>query len=463
MGKKWIAVFGLLLATLCAVGFLTLKTTENLPVHSVETATNSGTRIDYYNSDGALTVNPDTGYASCIKALDSRGHTLLEEYRDSHGRPARVSAGYCGIRREYDELGQCTAITYLDGKGRPVNTAYGYAKMIRSFNDRGFIDIQRYYTAKGQPARDWAGAYGFRRSYDEAGRVSRLVYLGKTGQPESCRLGYSEVHYAYNEKWLRETKFYFDTQGNPAPSEIGVYGLGYLYDEGNRVASLTCLDTQGQPMNQAAGYAKEVNTYANDGTLLKTAYFTSDGSPALVQGRYHAVTFDHGRRYFDIQGKAVFLPEQYLKSHLKVVALAAVFFCLGALVLPERVCIGLSILYVFFIFYMTLMNRSAGSYQSMQPLLSSYRLFFASRTTRNQILGNIALFVPLGALLGRLSRKGRSWMVFVGLTAAVELVQLITGLGRFDADDIFSNILGGFVGWGLVRSAYAASRSGKER
>lgn len=462
MGKKWVMLLGLL-ALSCAVGFLTPKASENLPVHPVETATERGVRIDYYNSEGTLAVNPAVGYASCIKTLDSQGRTLLEEYQDAKGRPAKVSAGYSGIRREYDELGQCTAVTYLDGKGSPAATAYGYAKIIRSFNDRGFIDCQRYYSPKGLPARDWAGAYGFRRSYDEAGRVERLIYLGKTGQPENCRLGYSRVCYTYNEKWLRETEFYFDTQGNPAPSEIGVYGLGYTYDEENRIASLTCLDAQGQPMNQAAGYAKEVSTYAPDGTLLKTAYFAPDGSPALVNGRYHAVTFDHGRRYFDTQGKAVFLPEQYLKSHLKVVALAAALLCLGALVLPEKGCLVLSVLYIFFIFYMTLMNRSAGSYQRVQPLLSSYRLFFTSRSTRNQILGNIALFIPLGALLGRLSRKGRSWMLFVGLTAAVELVQLITGLGQFDADDILSNVLGGFIGWRLVRTAYSASRSGKER
>lgn len=462
MGKKWSGIL-ILLAAVATLWFLCPRTSQNTAVQPVETATETGIRVDYLDSNGVLSVNPALGYASCIKTMDVQGHILQEIYLDAKGKPTKTGAGYCGIARSYDDAGQCIGITYLDGKMRPTTTAYGYARVQRSFNTQGYIDCQRYYSPDGEPARDWAGAYGFSRIYDELGRVTRLTYLGSDGKPENCRLGYGEVHYTYNEKWLRQTEYYFDSQGEPAESELGVYGLRYAYDEENRTASVTYLNPQGQPMNQAAGYAQEVYCYAPDGSLAKTTYFAADGSPALVQGRYHSVSTENGRKFYDIQGNPVFLPEVYLKNHLGFVVLAAFLLCVGAVFLPRRACIGLTLCYTLFICYMTLANRLPGNTQQMQSLFSSYRQFFTSAATRRQILGNIALFIPLGALLGRLSRKGRSWVLFVALTASIELVQLVTGLGRFDADDIFSNVLGGFLGWYLLRLLYDSFRSGKAR
>lgn len=78
------------------------------------------------------------------------------------------------------------------------------------------------------------------------------------------------------------------------------------------------------------------------------------------------------------------------------------------------------------------------------------------------ILGNILLFSPLGffvpLLRPRLSKLVQIAVLAFGISLLLELVQLLTGLGGFDVDDLLLNVLGGLLGWlafrvlrGLVR------------
>ncbi|QGH35284.1 hypothetical protein GI584_15035 [Gracilibacillus salitolerans] len=67
-------------------------------------------------------------------------------------------------------------------------------------------------------------------------------------------------------------------------------------------------------------------------------------------------------------------------------------------------------------------------------------------------VGNILLFIPMGALLPILLTKIKKFffptvtiIVFFSLT--VETVQYASKLGVFDVDDITLNILGGFIGF----------------
>lgn len=71
------------------------------------------------------------------------------------------------------------------------------------------------------------------------------------------------------------------------------------------------------------------------------------------------------------------------------------------------------------------------------------------------LVGNVVMFIPLGALLPMVFEKLRAyWKAFLctaGIIIAVELTQLFTLLGSCDIDDLLLNLLGASMGYGLYR------------
>lgn len=71
--------------------------------------------------------------------------------------------------------------------------------------------------------------------------------------------------------------------------------------------------------------------------------------------------------------------------------------------------------------------------------------------------GNIILFCPLGFLvpliLPRFSKVRHIAAIAFGASLLLELVQLLTGLGSFDVDDLLLNVLGGVLGVLTFRGA----------
>lgn len=87
---------------------------------------------------------------------------------------------------------------------------------------------------------------------------------------------------------------------------------------------------------------------------------------------------------------------------------------------------------------------------------SVYR--FHARHAFINLAGNVAMFIPLGALLPAVNDKMRGFFrtVFAsaGLIIAVEVLQLFTLLGSCDVDDLILNMIGvilGFLLWKLCR------------
>ena len=58
------------------------------------------------------------------------------------------------------------------------------------------------------------------------------------------------------------------------------------------------------------------------------------------------------------------------------------------------------------------------------------------------MINNIWLFVPFGIGLYVIFRKKRVWVVALGLSLVIELIQYFTGLGILELDDLFGNTLG---------------------
>lgn len=71
------------------------------------------------------------------------------------------------------------------------------------------------------------------------------------------------------------------------------------------------------------------------------------------------------------------------------------------------------------------------------------------------LVGNVVMFIPLGAFLPALFLKlNRWWKVLLagaGIIVLVELTQMLTLLGTCDVDDLTLNVLGIWLGYGLYR------------
>jgi glycopeptide antibiotics resistance protein len=68
------------------------------------------------------------------------------------------------------------------------------------------------------------------------------------------------------------------------------------------------------------------------------------------------------------------------------------------------------------------------------------------------LLGNIAIFVPLGVFLGILAKAGRPTLAAVfwrslGISFGLEISEVLFSIGTFDVDDLILNSAGGLIGF----------------
>lgn len=123
-------------------------------------------------------------------------------------------------------------------------------------------------------------------------------------------------------------------------------------------------------------------------------------------------------------------------------------------------------LYVVTVCALTFLNRGATFEGNMNlSLFSSYREAWYNFSLRGwqYIYFNILMFVPFGFLLPLLNKRfakiGWTLLGAVLFTAFIESVQFITGVGIFELDDLFNNVLGAVIGFGLVKALMVKSWS----
>jgi len=113
----------------------------------------------------------------------------------------------------------------------------------------------------------------------------------------------------------------------------------------------------------------------------------------------------------------------------------------------KRPSLGLLVGYAFLILAETVLIRKPFSGQHFNPeLFWSWR---AWDVQRSQILTNVIMFVPVGVLVGWIWRWRGLWVAF-GLSAAIEILQLITARGLCEFDDVIHNMVGAAIGTALV-------------
>ena len=80
------------------------------------------------------------------------------------------------------------------------------------------------------------------------------------------------------------------------------------------------------------------------------------------------------------------------------------------------------------------------------------RLFWSWASWKRQhrqILINVAMFVPVGLLTGKMW-KWKGLAVAAGMSICVELLQLLTSRGLCEFDDMMHNMIGAAIGTGIV-------------
>lgn len=80
-----------------------------------------------------------------------------------------------------------------------------------------------------------------------------------------------------------------------------------------------------------------------------------------------------------------------------------------------------------------------------------YREYIDFMSVVINLLGNVAAFMPFGALIRWVLDRKVRWYQAVGYTflfsLSLELLQLVARVGVFDVDDLLLNTLGGFLGF----------------
>ena len=113
--------------------------------------------------------------------------------------------------------------------------------------------------------------------------------------------------------------------------------------------------------------------------------------------------------------------------------------------------------YVIMVIGVTFLNRGSNYQGGMDlSLFSSYREAWYSFSARHwqSLYLNIFMFIPFGILfpllhprLRKASMDNRDAALF---TLLIESVQLLSGYGIFTVDDLFNNLLGAIIGYGIT-------------
>lgn len=354
--------------------------------------TADGTRTDFLNAKGDITVALDKNYATVIRTLDRDGNCVFEQYFDSHGRPAVLAAGNSAFKREYNSDGKWISTTYLDDKLDPVVRLNGYASVHRTYTEDGEVETEMYFGADGLPAADNYRKYGIRCEYDEDGRLS----------------------------------------------------------------AVTNLDSAGNPMNNKEHYAVKKRTYTFDGDHYTEMYYDADGNPAKLSSGEFGYIYENGRPVcIDKDGRKMFSLRHFLLHSMFAVLAIGILLLLLILLSRRSLTWVLLFLYLAFIAYMTIMDRESGTGVITWYIPPNFYLFFKNK----EVLANIWLFVPLGALLYKLSHMWEIVALPIALSLLIEISQLVLDIGALEVSDLLANSLGGIVGVAVCCLLEPAARS----
>ena len=422
----------------------------------------------FVDVSGKITFAVDKGYASVRTTYNEVGKKVLEEYLGTDGEALTIPAGYSATRWYYSN-GLATEIMYLGEDGQPVILKNGYSSIHRTYNDAHRADTDTYYAVAQDGTEIQVerkeGYWQYRRGY--TGKyVTEISYLDHEGLPVNIKEGYARINRVYDldtGKILQEK--YYDASDMPVASSYnGSYGYEREYDDLGRVVRQTYLGPDGSPWNIKKGYATIITSYLtpepdggedNGNVSIKREYFDQNGERATIgRFQYGTQTDPAGIAvYLDSDGEPVFRLDNFLLTHPLFVLVSAILLTFLTLTIKGRPRTVFLILYLFFILFITMMYRETGNSRAQLELFWSYRQFLSNSRMRYEILNNIWLFVPFGASIGTYAAEKKRYqyvLIPVLLSALIEVLQYLLGIGLCELDDVISNSLGGIAGFALA-------------
>lgn len=375
----------------------------------------------------------------------------IEQYYDDKGKPINKYSGYYAVFREYDEKGHNIQNTYLDSNNKPIMTINGYAIEKREFDENSQVVSIRYYDTTGLPVVTALYGHGKNNEYDENGNVYRTIYVDEEDKPIMTEFGYASIKYNHytdgmdnNKK--TEDEFYYDEEDKPIALDLGEYGVRITYNENEQRYLLTYLDQNGNPTITNKGYSTVERTFQSDNSVATEMYFDIQGEPVSLDEGQFGVDRTNGQIvYLNRNGDKIFNLRNVLYNHSWFVVPIALFIIILSALVDKQGGFFLAIFYVCIIIYFTLLYRN-NNIQNGTELLWNYRHIITNDTARIEILRNIWLFIPLGAILYRLYPQKKVLLVAIALSISIEVLQYVTKTGFCDLDDVISNGIGGLVG-----------------
>ena len=409
-----------------------------------ETVDGRVTSTSYVNPDGVITYAIDMCYATVYRMRDDDGRVVKERYLDASGNPVARYGDYYGVSYEYDETS--AVITYLDAEGNPIKRSDGYSTIIRTQVD-GRASDDFYYDLNGQQVQCSGGYYGLHREYNSDGENTSLTFLDKDGHAVCTSSGYASKTYQRDGNGTVVGEQYFDTEENPVRSLLGQYGELYRRNEQGYISQITYLGADGNSAPTNAGYTILKRTYHRDGTADTDMYFDANGNPkALSKGQYGIKRSGKVNLLLDRNGNVMPCVDNLLNGFPCMVVVFGCVVCLLMIGLPKSLSVVLTMVYVAFILYETLMFREPGDARTNFVLFSYAGKFLKEQSVRVGVINNIWLFIPLGTGLYTWFQK--KWVLLIPfvMSVAIETTQYITGLGIAEFDDVFGNTMGGWIG-----------------
>ena len=425
-----------------------------------ETVDGSVTSTSYVNPAGLITDAIDMGYATVCRMRDDDGRVVKERYLDANGNPVARYGDYYGLSYEYGETS--TVITYLDAEGNPIIRSDGYSTIVRT-QVAGRASDDFYYDLNGQQIQCSGGYYGLHCEFNTEGQNTSLTFLDKVGHAVCISSGYASKTYQRDGNGTVVGEQYFDTEGNPVRSSLGQYGEFYQRNEQGYTGQITYLDLDGNPAPTNAGYTILKRTYHRDGTADTDMYFDANGNPkALSKGQYGIKRSGKVNLLLDRNGNVMPCVDNLLNGFPCMVVVFGCVICLLMIVLPKSLSVVMTMVYVAFILYETLMFRESGDARSNFVLFSYAGKFLKEQSVRVGVINNIWLFIPLGTGLYRWYQK--KWVLLIPfvMSVAIETTQYITGLGIAEFNDVFGNTMGGCIGM-LVAWTWLSSPANKSQ
>lgn len=139
---------------------------------------------------------------------------------------------------------------------------------------------------------------------------------------------------------------------------------------------------------------------------------------------------------------------RFLLVHPWIVLTITVGLLLLTIFLPKRLRILLLVAYILFIMAMTLLSRRVKT----RPInLDISRVLYKlshNKSSRREVIDNLLLFVPLGAMLCSL-KPNLVWLNPI-FSIVIELVQYLAGFGTCEISDVVLNSIGGVIGFAFI-------------